>query len=758
MISGRSRIDIKDGSPSVPSVQSLEYDVVLMEGVTEWGPLEATEITSFAQFQEIFGGYISGRQAPVQAQVLFDMGVHKIIFGRVVHMSGSSPASAAKASHTAQTSSGAQTTGTVTGTVAAPFALDNGETLVVSVDGGADQTATFSAVAASMTSGEAETYALSDGDTLVIRVDGGSDQTVTFSAGDFVDITKALASEVAAVIQTQVTGVSASASGGKVTVTSLRKGTASSIQAVQQGGGVYGTDANSELHFPVTAQTGSGDCANHNSVTLSEVKTWAEAAIVGITVGSSGSYLTIATNTAGAAGSIQVQPVSTADTPLGLDNDLHVGKDAGAQDTLKISGKYYGAKGNRISYIISDATDGVASHFDLAVYLDGVFQTKYTNKTMDPSSTDYIVTAVNTDGGGSKLIEVTDMNAGGTVLERRPANNSSAQVLSGGADGLSGLDYNDFLGSETYRTGLYRFLALAQGDILLCPDETSTSFQNGAISWCEDQKKGKVIFVPETPASSDKAAAVSHAQALTPSEKATGVYWPWIKISNPDKSVYGQSDTITIAPSGAVVGRYVKNSSLYREKMAKQPGNATYGALDVAVDVETAEVNDPSVRDYVTPKRVNPIVADIDPQTGSFGVWMDDVMSLKGTGNWKSVGQIRFVAYVKKVIAAYLDGFRTQGMSPHFRYQIKSGITAWLLQWLGDDMDVFASAKASEAFYVETDVEGTGLNNPQVQANEQFKVIVGLALAEAGRFGELTITKDDRAFQTYVQKALAGSA
>lgn len=61
---------------------------------------------------------------------------------------------------------------------------------------------------AGITSGNDEPFDLDDGQTLLIKVDGGSEQTATFNTGDFVDIDNATAAEIAAVIATDITGVS----------------------------------------------------------------------------------------------------------------------------------------------------------------------------------------------------------------------------------------------------------------------------------------------------------------------------------------------------------------------------------------------------------------------------------------------------------------------------------------------------------------------------------------------------------------------
>ena len=64
-----------------------------------------------------------------------------------------------------------------------------------------------------------ETFSLVDGETLVLRVNNGDQQTATFNTADFSDITLATAAEVATVINTDITGVVAADDGtGKVKI------------------------------------------------------------------------------------------------------------------------------------------------------------------------------------------------------------------------------------------------------------------------------------------------------------------------------------------------------------------------------------------------------------------------------------------------------------------------------------------------------------------------------------------------------------
>jgi hypothetical protein len=69
-----------------------------------------------------------------------------------------------------------------------------------------------------------EPYALSDGDTLEVKVNGGAPQLVTFAAADFADIAAARASEVVAKLNTVLAGAAADVDGGAIRIVSASTG------------------------------------------------------------------------------------------------------------------------------------------------------------------------------------------------------------------------------------------------------------------------------------------------------------------------------------------------------------------------------------------------------------------------------------------------------------------------------------------------------------------------------------------------------
>lgn len=102
---------------------------------------------------------------------------------------------------------------------------------------------------AAVVAGNSETYALSDGQTLTVKVDQGAEQTATFNTADFGAIGAATAAEVAAVINTDITGVTASDQNGSVWIESDTDGGGSAVQ-------VTGGTANASLGFSTTLSKG----------------------------------------------------------------------------------------------------------------------------------------------------------------------------------------------------------------------------------------------------------------------------------------------------------------------------------------------------------------------------------------------------------------------------------------------------------------------------------------------------------------------
>jgi pectate lyase-like protein len=195
--------------------------------------------------------------------------------------------------------------GAVIATNLPPYSLTAGQTLTVSINGAAAATTTFTATAGVRT-GVAGTYptGFTGGQTLILSIDGAANTTITFQAADqlLVDVIARINGVIGAVAL-------ASNSGGQLRITSLKLGTASSVNIV-------GGTGRATLGMAIGVTSGTGNVADITQVSAAEVAAAVKAATAG-----SNSYGGIAgtvtddglgippvlwTSTLGSGGSIQV--------------------------------------------------------------------------------------------------------------------------------------------------------------------------------------------------------------------------------------------------------------------------------------------------------------------------------------------------------------------------------------------------------------------------------------------------------------------
>lgn len=125
------------------------------------------------------------------------------------------------------------------------------------LDSNPDAAGSFGGSAAAVTSGNAGPFALTNGASMTVNVDNGPAQTITFQTSQFADITKATAEEVAAAINSQITGAKAVADHGRISLVSDTSGTTSTIQ-IADGSGA----PNAQFGFSLAQDSGSATAAN----------------------------------------------------------------------------------------------------------------------------------------------------------------------------------------------------------------------------------------------------------------------------------------------------------------------------------------------------------------------------------------------------------------------------------------------------------------------------------------------------------------
>ncbi|TBR17481.1 MAG: phage tail protein [Chitinophagaceae bacterium] len=741
-----SKIVIVEEEPRVRNVAGVPTAVLGVVGVTERGPVGvATLVSSFEEYVNIFGGYTVNGDLAQAMDGFFTNGGTTAWVTRTVHYTDiltPSTKTSAAAQVDLLSDSAAPFGGTVLGTVVGPFDLEPADTLVVDTDAISPTTATFNATAGFRESGNAEPFVLANNEVLTVKVDGAPAQTVTFLTAEFVSIGAATAEEVAAVINAKLSGAKATVTSGgtKVTITSDKRGTSSSIE-------VTGGSANVGLAFNTAVNNGTGNVANIDAVTVAEVKTIVEAAVAGITVTNDAGRVRITRNTTGAGATVQVDASSTADDELGLDNAVHAGGTGAAVATLRIKGKYDGTYAHGIKARITSATSGTAAEFNLSILLNGLVVEVFPNLTMDDAATNYVETVVNHVTSGSKLVAAVDLDANtGTVLGDRPDGDDTTPVvsafLSGGNDGLTSLADTDFTGASgaNGKTGIRTLDTVQDLSLLAVPGRATSAVHNAMLTYTEVTRDKQVFAVLDPPANQSATGIITYFEttaAVLGLSEFGAAYWPRVKVLNPSKSVFGNSDQITVPPSGHIAGVYSRIDGSRPGGVYVPPAGIENGQLLGVLGFETDEVLEEAKRDLVFPKRINPLT--VFPGAPRH---IDGARTLKGNGNFPTVAERRGAIFIEQSIKSGLQFARHQNNNENLRNVVARTVQTFLLIQMKNG--AFRTNDPNTAFFVDF---GDALNPPSVQFAGQLIGRIGIATNKPAEFIVLRFSQDTRALE-----------
>ncbi len=740
-----SKVVILEEEPQIPAISALPSAVLMIQGVCERGPINDPQLTtSFSEYVKQFGGFTTDAEVAIAIHGYFTQGGGFAWINRIVHYTDlTDPAlhTAVKGQVNLQNSGSVATSGSLTSTATQNFNMRSESvlTLVIDIDGGGNATATFTATAATLTAVSTPTYNFTGGgQTLTLTVGSGPVQTVTFQVGDFGTPASGTSAEVAAAINAAIVGASCAVPATVPVITTDQLGSGAGVQ-------ITGGTANAILAFPTSAASGSGNVVDLAAVTGAEVETVVEAAVAGsaVTVDGAGT-LTFSSVATGVASTIQVDATSGLETFFGLDTSLHTGAAATPANTLQVDGKYHGAYTSTITIKIEAATNTEAEFFNLKVLDAGVVKEVFPNVTMDDASTSFVETVVNHINFGSNLIAVTDLDVVGSATVGRPANATSS-AMSGGDDGLTSIADADYQGNAAGPTGLYAFDRVITGTMLVVP-EASANVQLSVLEYAGSYRNGSMFCPMSIPTGYTAAQAVSYVTSNGLLEHSYGefgaMYWPWIKVANPQPSVFGTADTITVEPSAWIAGVYARNDQKLGGIYESPAGiGGGYGVIDGLRGVE----DDPGgqdehsvlfegTRDLVYPKRINPITKL--PGTG----WhIDGGRTLKSTGNFPNIGERRGVIFIEQTIKAGLVIFKHRFNNKENRKKVERTIK----QFLSREMNkgAFRSTDPSTAYFVDV---GDQLNPLANVFAGIMTARIGLAMNKPNEYIVLLVTQDTR--------------
>jgi Bacteriophage tail sheath protein len=403
----------------------------------------------------------------------------------------------------------------------------------------------------------------------------------------------------------------------------------------------------------------------------------------------------------------------------------------GTEVVLRIEAKHAGAYGNRLSVDTTAATNTDPDAFDLVVLEAGLPRERWPNLSMSAIEARYIERIVNDGQRGSRYVRAVDPHA-----LNAPVPPPQVVFLAGGGDGLSGLVDNDFLGSELGGTGLHALDGVADLSIVLIPGRTTAAVQTGLLRYCEIDRAGMLFAVLDPPPGARATQMVAYVAqvGLEGLTEHGALYWPRVRISNPDQGIFGSDGDLVVPPSGIIAGVYARTDAARQGGVFSAPAGVDTGRMLGVLGFETDESNDERKRDLVYPHRINPLRTDAGAPR-----YIDGSRTLKGDGNFPSIPERRGVSFLERSLKRALESARHRPNDESLRAELHREVTGFLT----DQMNVgaFATRDPKTAFFVDVD----SLNDAAARFRGEFHLRVGIATNKPAEFIVLHVSQADLA-------------
>jgi hypothetical protein len=735
-------------------------------------PNLATYVTGFADFLGSFGGYMDAAFGAHVLRGFFDNGGAEAYVVRVAR----TDALASSVQLNDRAGPAVPTLRVRAGQRGRPDPGLWGDALSVAV---LDHARGNSLIAAQILGANPEPFALTDGQTLQVTVNGAAvATTVTFHTADFANIAAASSAEVAAAIGRQTTAFRAAvAPNRQLVLVSATPGSASrlvvagtaaatlgftgptadstgslaagaTLAALQSTGGVLpgsavrletrghviapnAMQANlpANAQFVVTVDGGtpqnitfqsSDFVGGFASITPGEAVAAINRQANGFTAAlSDANRLVLLSNRYGPGSTIAVAApgggAPDAIPNLGLTGAVAVAGTSvyRAVNTVSESYKFISWTGGLPGSLAANAARLATLEFDLIVNRNGQEVERFESVTMQNTLDYYVAAIVNDPERGSGYITVTDL-----LSASAPGLNTPAELrdpvtrqlifspLAGGSDGTTPTDA-DFVGDPALRTGLYAFDTVAI-QLLACPESTSPGVVTAALSYCEG--RGDVMFVGAAPRGLDLEGIKTYAGAFRGRKVYGALYAPWVQIVNPADAT-GNNPRLWVPPVGHVLGTYAR---IGEERGVWKAPAGDEALLRNVLGVEF-DMTDADHTDLVKNGSVNGI-----RNIAGTGVIVDASRTLSTDTRWLFVNVRRLFNFVKSSLRT---GLRFVAQEPHteeLRRMVKFNVVTPFLLGLWRQ-GAFGSDPADKVFTVICGPE----NNPPAEVNlGNFKIEV----------------------------------
>ena len=782
-------------------IQAAQVGIGGLQGVTKKGPVGVPIRTrSYAAWERIFGGREVASRGDVayEAKAFFDEGGFELITVRQVHFSDIDD----KTSYTGGVATNTSITDGVAATSAykrggiGPYELAASQTVIIDVDNVSPVTSTFTATAGYVDDSTGYPVADQTGKTLILSFDGGSNQTVTFG-------TATSAAQLIEDINQQIYGGKAEDNGGQIRITSDREGSGSSVVIV---GGTHG------LTFGAPT-SGTGNVSNIRAVTAAEVKTIVELATTALVTVNADSSFTVTSPTTGIASELDFQ-ASTALTALGLSIEVIVGTALGATySTLKLEAGYHGTvspglEGNNLKKKITqnplhaslgagndlagaitaldtyvqltslkglnagsvikvwDGTyteyfevtqvrsvvsggavtffvdiDGAfvnsfavistqvqSQEFDIEIYNGLTLVETHTALSMLDTVDNYVETILNDENLGSEYLVATDLDADPPGIGADvPATDSVSVALASGTDETIGLVDADWIGTETGGTGLYGWDLVREFMSFATPGNNSAAMVHAASAYAFNRMFMEYVTYIDTAMTATDAVAYRD-NVLGLDSSYVSLYAGGMKVFDPLGS--GSSPSRLISGVGGLLGLRARVDSMPDPTggpWQSPAGEGAYGTLRSALNVAT-DYND-SDAGILNSAGINAIRKF--GVTSPVLVWGSRTLDSTVAGRFRYINVRRFFQYVEKSV---IDSTRW-GVHRNNDFRLWSSLKDRVDAWLTNLMTrrAFPSVEKATAFFVKMGIDDGTMTQSDVD-NGRCIGQIGLAPNKPAEF------------------------
>jgi uncharacterized protein len=331
-------------------------------------------------------------------------------------------------------------------------------------------------------------------------------------------------------------------------------------------------------------------------------------------------------------------------------------------------------------------------------------------------TTNYIVTGVNLQSAFVNVQTSLPVNGGGyseTNLAWFPASPLASEwvPLSDGQDNLDQLTVEDFIGVDGgsgNRTGIQAMEDITNISICIVPGMWSQSIQAALINHCETLRYRFGILDPPDGLSIDE--IIAFRQPLDTEYAA--IYYPWVQVLDP--SVVQNVD---VAPSGHMAGIYAQTD--INRGVFKAPANVEISMITkIAQDVNKRE------QDLLNPIGINAL--RYFPERGN-RVW--GARTLSSDTDWQYINVRRLFIYIEASIDQGTQWVVFEPNDQRLWARVRQTITEFLTTtWLSGALQ---GATPDEAFFVQCDL--TTMTQDDID-NGRLICVIGIAPVRPAEF------------------------